>query len=193
MSDILATNKWKTNAHLIADVARLGYLNGDVLDMTYGKGTFWKQCRPEHLVTNDYYADPLSVDLHYDFRYMDGLPRNGFDTVVFDPPYKLSGTPALGQFDVRYGIDKPMTVGERLAVIRDGADEAARLTRKYVIIKCQDQVVSGKVYWQTDMLTDLMAGWGYKKLERFDFIYTPRKQRSQIHARRNTSQLLVFG
>ena len=34
---VLAAKSWKTSADLIADVAKLGYLNGNILDPTYGK------------------------------------------------------------------------------------------------------------------------------------------------------------
>lgn len=188
--DVLATHRWPTNAHLIADVARLGYLDGHVLDATYGEGNFWTVWRPERLTTMDKYK-PADVQGDFVFPPFDDLT---FDSVVFDPPYKLSGTPALGQFDDRYGIDKPMSYADRMELILDGVYACSHLARKYLLVKCQDQVVSGKVTWQTDEITrDLTyTGW-WRKVDRFDFIYTPRPQRGrQVHARRNTSQLLVF-
>jgi len=189
VSDVLATHRWPTNAHLIADCARLGYLDGRVLDATYGPhGGFWKVWTPAVLVTNDLYAP---ADTAADFRALPFRDQS-FDAVVFDPPYKLSGTPSLGQFDTRYGIDRVLTLAEKIALILDGAAECWRVARRYLLVKCQDQVVCGRVRWQTDEITERLAGLGARKADRFDFVYTPRKQRSQVHARRNTSQLLVF-
>lgn len=191
MSDIRATRAWPTNAHMIADVAKLGYLDGAVLDATYGEGNFWTVWRPVSLTTNDLWKP---ADHHYDFRAM-GFPDHAFHAVVFDPPYKLSGTPALGQFDYRYGTDKAMTFTERMALLREGALECARVASSHLLIKCQDQVVSGRVYWQTDYFTSLLTAGGWTKVDRFDFVYNPRPQpgnRRQQHARRNSSQLLVF-
>jgi hypothetical protein len=55
---VAAAKRWPTNAHLIADVARLGYLDGRVIDVTYGEhGGFWKVWRPEHLVAHDLVTD----------------------------------------------------------------------------------------------------------------------------------------
>src|SRR5688572_7157801 len=102
VQDVVATARWATNADLIADVARLGYLDGVVLDATHGEGNFWTVWQPEILVTND--VNPEKGAQHqYDFRKL-GWGECEFDAVVFDPPYKLSGTPSLGEFDYRYGI-----------------------------------------------------------------------------------------
>jgi len=188
--EIMATAIWTDNSHLIYEVAQLGYISvdGPVLDATYGEGTFWKRFTPPHMVKNDLYK---RAHMHADFRKLP-VSDGYFDTVVFDPPYKLSGTPALGQFDQRYGIDKPVPWQERMNIIIDGAVECLRVTKPggTLLVKCQDQVCSGRVIWQTDILTKVLAP--AQKIDRFDFIYSPRAQRSQEHARRNTSQLLVF-
>jgi len=56
---VLAVNHWASNAHLILDVHRLGYLRDDdrVVDVTYGRGTFWKLWRPGTLDTHDFAID----------------------------------------------------------------------------------------------------------------------------------------
>lgn len=189
---VLATQAWPTNAELIADVAKLGYLDGTVLDATYGEGNFWTVFRPEQLATNDAFKP---ADTHYSYLDLFAFPKQWFDTVVFDPPYKLSGTPSLGEFDNRYGIAEYMPMQERLADIRMGARECFRVARKYLLVKCQDQVCAGKIRWQTNMVIDAIEGVGGELVDRFDFIYTPRPQpngRRQVHASRNTSTLLVF-
>ena len=191
--DVLAAGTWKNNGELIADVARLGHLDGSVLDMTYGKGRFWSVFRPERMVTNDRYKP---ADTCADFR---SLPFESkiFDTVVFDPPYRLNGTPDQ-DFDSDYGIDQAMPWQERMTLIVQGTAEALRLARRRVLVKCQDQVVSGAVRFQTDAITTVAAAhrFQFRKIDRFDIPVKGRKQpegRRQIHARNNRSTLLVLG
>ncbi len=188
-----ATHEWADNAALIEDVARLGYLDGHVLDATFGLGNFWTRWQPEVLVTND--LNPEKGAQHqYDFRKL-GWAEQEFDAVVFDPPYKLSGTPALGEFDERYGIDQVQSRNERMKMIAEGTLECWRVTDSFLLVKCQDQVEGGKVRWQTDLVTHMVMTAGGSKVDRFDFIYKPRPQpgnRQQRRARRNTSTLLVF-
>jgi hypothetical protein len=108
---ILAHGDWKTNAELIRDCASLGYLHGDwyTLDPTYGLGTFWSLWRPHTLVASD--IDPAK-SLWGGATDFTNLPwsNNLFDAVVFDPPYKLNGTPDADR---------------RPAVRRSHADEVA--------------------------------------------------------------------
>lgn len=68
------------------------------------------------------------------------------------------------------------------------------MTENILIVKCQDQVVSGKVVWQTDIVTYAAGQVGMKKVDRLDFLTDPRPQphTRQILARRNYSTLLVF-
>lgn len=191
---ILATSKWATNADLIADCAALGYLREEwrTLDPTYGVGTFWKKWRPQNLVASDLF-DGKGESLIADFRYLP-FREHTFDAVVYDPPYKLNGTPDAA-IDNRYGVDEPTRWQDRMALIRDGFGECARvLADGYLLVKCQDQVCSGKVRWQTHMLMDEAREWCLGLVDRFDLLsYRPQPEgRRQVHARRNTSTLLVF-
>ena len=62
-----------------------------------------------------------------------------------------------------------------------------------LLVKCMDQVVSGKKVWQTHLVTNAVTESGDFTLEdRMDMLITPRKQRSQIHSRQNYSTLLIF-
>jgi len=175
------TADWADNSELIADVARLGYIVGTVLDPTYGEGTFWKAWRPDFLVGTDLDPEksgwilrpldsslsrlrcPKSVDFT-DLPYLD----LSFETVVFDPPYKFNGTPDPAE--ERYGTHKTTRWQDRLDLILSGVDECARVASRYLLVKCQDQVVSGRVVWQTDMVTDVANLAGFDKVDRFDFI-----------------------
>lgn len=201
MSDfypILAYGSWNDNAELIADVARLGYLDGRVLDCTWGYGTFWKNHRPSHLTGCDLDAAKSPIGFSVDFTAMPFRSRS-FDSVVFDPPYKLNGTPD-DTVDERYGVHEVRTWQQRMALMRAGLVECLRVGDQYVLMKCQDQVSSARVRWQTfEFQTLALAnGWGLK--DEFAFpTYRPQPSanpdgspRRQVHARRNVSSLLVF-
>lgn len=193
---INSIGNWKDNAELIADVAKLGFVAGDVLDLSYGNGTFWKHYKPPYLTTND--INPDKGD--HSYSVYDTPPREWvmrFDTVVWDPPYKLSGTPALGDFDERYGINTEMSVANKLELIRIGTVRAFEcvLPGGYVLIKCQDQVVSGALYEQSEDIKQIAKAMGAKLLDRAHLTYTPRPQpkgRRQLHLRNNFSTLLIF-
>ena len=187
-----AIHAWPTNGDLIADVAKLYDFGESVLDATYGRGRFWIKYRPPALVTNDLDPD-AEADNHYDFRRLP-WPNQSFDTVVFDPPYKLSGTPALGDFDDRYGLSRPQRWQDRMEMIADGAWECARVAKNLLLVKCQDQVVAGKVRWQTLTVIEAVAPV-MELVDRFDMLGGSRPQpgnRPQRHARGRGSTLLVF-
>lgn len=190
--EILRAYRWGSNARMIVDVADLGYIRDEVLDATYGLGGFWRKWTPKTLVANDLNS-PLATH-HFDFRH---LPFNNhrFPTVVYDPPYKLNGTPTGDAMDQRFGTGRHLTIKERLEMITEGAEECWRVTRDTLLVKCMDQVVSGQMVWQTVILTNLLNARGARLVDRFDFLMTPRKQpsgRVQKHARANYSTLLVF-
>lgn len=196
VSDVQSIGTWATNAELIADVATLGWLAGDlsVLDATYGLGRFWTKYRPPLLTGVDLNARKSPSGESVDFRHLPFADRS-FDVVVFDPPYKLNGTPSLEDFDDGYGVDEPSCWQDRMGLIADGTRECSRVARKHLLVKCQDQVVSGKMRWQTDVVTAVAYDAGFRKADRFDLrskgIPQPAGRR-QVHARHSASQLLVF-
>src|SRR5688572_16542597 len=98
---IYAISPYKSNAELIEAAAKLGYLKREwvTLDPTYGNGTFWKLWRPEALYCHDLAWTGMDFT---NLTYQD----SHFDAVVFDPPYKLNGTPTPG-VDTRYGVQVP--------------------------------------------------------------------------------------
>jgi hypothetical protein len=207
-AEVHAIGQWRNNAEMFVDVARLGYLDGSVLDATYGEGAFWNLHRPDGLVTNDLHK---SADHAHDYKHLP-WPDRSFDVVVYDPPYKLQGTPRMGAFDGRYGLEgrvrdvpddfdkwygtgKSVPWQERMADIAAGAVECYRVSAKWLLVKCQDQVASAKVRWQTDVVTEAVERAGGRKADRFDLTSAPRPQpgsRRQVHARRNHSTLLIF-
>lgn len=192
---ILTATAWKTNAHLIKDVAKLGYLDGSVLDVTYGYGVFWQLFKPDDFTACD--LDPAKSPLGYsvDFTNLKGIfDRSSFDTVVLDPPYKLNGMPTE-EVDERYGVHEVATWRDRYSLINRGILECSLYTRHYLLLKCMDQVVSGKKRWQTIDFTATARACGMELEDRFDMLVNPRQQpggRRQVHAQGNYSTLLVF-
>lgn len=186
---VLAIGKWPTNADMIVDVARLGYLDGRVLDATWGLGNFWTRWTPEELVAHDLYTLD-GVDFR-DLPHADGT----FNAVVLDGPYKLNGTSSAP--DERYGVHERATRDERHELIMDGMTECARCVAPggTLLVKCQDQVEGGHVRWQTIMFTTHAEIELGLRLEDSFLFPGGRAQplgRQQAHARRNYSTLLVF-
>lgn len=186
----------RTNDQLIADVAQVGYLNREwrTLDPTYGAGVFWKLWRPRasKFVACDLVPHKSPFGRPVDFRDLPWRARS-FRVVVFDPPYKLNGTPDE-KIDERYGVHIPTRWRDLMQLCRDGLVEACRVSRDLVLMKCQDQVCSGKVRWQTRDFADVAAACGFGLRDRFDNLsYRPQPaDRRQVHARHNTSTLLVL-
>lgn len=187
---IMAASAWPTNAHLIEAVHQLGYINDEdaVLDPTYGLGKWWSRWKPANLVAHDLYT----LD-GVDFTNLPHGVRE-FDVVAFDPPYKLNGTGS--QPDERYGVHRYAAWQERHALIRAGMTECVRVLKPKgrLLVRCQDQVCGGKVRWQTIEFANHGHSLG---LDLVDTLYRlgSRAQpagRTQQHARRNMSALLVF-
>lgn len=190
---VLRAHKWKNNAALFADVARLGYLDGSVLDTTWGLGNFWKLWQPEVLVGCD--INPgRARDVICDFSALP-FADTSFDSVVFDPEYKTSGSTSefnQGMHD-RFGVREYRHRPSWRTIYRGGFTEALRVARRYVLVKCQNQVANGQVQWQSFFLMFLAEEVGARCVDQFDLLFTPRPQRfPQKHARSNSSSLLVF-
>lgn len=126
------------NADLIASIAPI-YLSGSVLDVTYGRGMWWRRFKPEAFAGHDLAGDGV------DFRslpYEDG----SWDAVCFDPPYvpRQGPSPATRLEDPgfrnRYGLDSPRGPAELRALIAAGLAECARVARAFVLVKCCDYV-----------------------------------------------------
>lgn len=196
---VYAMGDRKFNSELMADCAKLGYLPEPVLDATYGSGMFWNDYKPDDLTMND--LVPITPEVYTtDFRRLHQYWDRVFGSVVFDPPYKMSGTqpkrkkgPAV--LNGLYGIgDEYMPVAERIDLMAQGLASCCQVSLKFVLAKCKDQVVSGKVCWQTDILTATAAQMGFRKRDALH-VYSATQQpkgRSQQHARRDYSTLLIF-
>jgi len=191
---ILAIGDYKNNAELIEACFNLGYIQELVLDCTYGYGKFWVNKKPENLVGTDIDPEKSLTGHSVDFCNMP-FEDLSFQTVVFDPPYKLNGTPTFSK-DERYGVHTPSRWQDRHSVIEKGISECVRVlkTKGYLLLKCQDQVVAGKVRWQTHLFSDYAEKLGCALCDKLHLVGgRPQPSgRSQIHARRNYSTLLIL-
>jgi hypothetical protein len=194
MSEVRAIGDRTNNAELMHDCMKLGYLDGYVLDMTYGLGRFWRIVRPLRMVTNDLDRATDAV-VHRDFTCLP-FRSNAFGSVVFDPPYKLNGTGGSHPSDKGYGVADSLSVESRMRLIFDGITEGARVLAPggHLLVKCQDQVVSGHKVWQTHLVGLQGRRVG---LDLVDMLhvqsYRPQPAgRRQLHSRGDYSTLLVF-
>ena len=196
---VYAISDATTNAQLIAQCAQLGHLTADMttLDATYGLGRFWTVWRPDRLYGCD--LDPTRArNAIADFTRLP-FPDGTFDAVVFDPPYKLNGSShgrGPASCDADYGVGGPaVRWQDRMQLCRDGIAECARVLRPggTLLVKCQDQVVSGQVRWQTHDFAAHAAAHGCRLVDQLHLrSYRPQPAgRRQVHARRNYSTLLI--
>lgn len=163
---VKAYGNWRNNAEMIADVAKLGYLDGRVMDLTYGEGNFWTVFHP-----------PRRKFVAHDLYTLDGvdatepLPHRklSFNAIVIDFPYAFRGR-ASKDFDGKYGVDEYEPAHVIMERIFAGMTQAAVCLAHegYLLVKCQDQVVSGHVRWQTDEITKHGEVLRLRKEDRFD-------------------------
>jgi hypothetical protein len=132
-----------TNADLIAQVAPL-YLSGSVLDVTYGRGMWWRRYTPARFAFHDITLDGV------DFRELPYADAS-WDAVCFDPPYVPRQGTAPPQrlrdarFRTHYGLDVPRSRADLGILIEQGVAECARVARRWVLVKCCDYV-NGKQF-----------------------------------------------
>lgn len=185
----------RTNADLIAYVAPLWIGDDPVVDVTYGRGNFWKKFTPSKLTAHDLHT----VD-GVDFRCLP-YDNNSLPVVVFDPPYVSPGgrdKSTIADFNGRFGLHTtPRTPAELQVMIRDGIDECARvLARKgRLLVKCMDYVNGGRLILGRHAIVQDALENGLRCED--EFIHhsgvgpQPPRQR-QFHSRRAHSYLLVF-
>lgn len=196
------------NSQLMSDVHQLGYLQDDqsVLDVTFGKGNFWNDFVPRRFWASDLDHQIEQPGNHFpvDVQKADftntNWNDNQFHTLVFDPPYKYNGTPTnTGGIDGAFGVNDLSNPDDRDRLIRIGLNECLRLATDVIMVKCQNQVVSGRLRRQQWMVANWVTeqglfvdGW---RLADELFVYSYRPQpagRKQQHAHSTTSALLIF-
>jgi hypothetical protein len=195
---------WPSNAELIVDVARLGWLRPGwrVLDPTFGRGTWWKLWRPRHLDCHDLRLDGV------DFTRLPH-PAGYYDAVAFDPPYVATGgrdTSTVPEFQDRYGLyEAPGSPRQLQQLIDRGLAECTRVVRPrgLVLVKCADYVSSGRLWPGVFRTFERAERLGLELVDELVHATEPGMQPldrtrkddepvRQHHARFNSSTLLVF-
>lgn len=207
VAPVLSVITHRRNADLIAEIQPLWIKPEDaVLDVTYGKGQWWKKYRPANLTTNDLDTS-LNTDFHYAFNHLPTAWTESYDVVAFDPPYVCKGgrkTSTIPAMDAAYGLaEAPKNPRALFGWIDGGMKGCARVLRPKgrLLVKCSDFISSGKYQ---DGYTNILYAGAVCSLEHVDtFIHAsgtgpqPKKNRDgshcrQIHGRRAHSYLVVF-
>jgi len=200
----ILTAKVGTNAEQFPEILELFVPPpAKILDMTFGNGVFWN-------LVNDSY-DVWANDIHpekgyfsYDFTEISRYINETFDAVVLDPPYMYhSSTSHKESLDRNYGNNRRVRRGIHGVdaiheMYRQGMQEAIKLLvpRGILIVKCMDQIMSGKQYRQHIAVWEI-ATQELNLLDEDSFVMVQRgtpvmRHNYQIHARKNHSFWWVF-
>lgn len=183
----------RTNALLMKQMHRLGYVVEPAADLTAGLGVFWGELDDIDVTLFD--IEPKREDVvAFDFR-LDVLPMS-YATIVVDPPYKLCGRPSGAEIDNRYGVVKYRTPREIDELYRSAIACAAKALTPTgsLLVKSQDQIVGGKLKEQSLLVRAAAAEHGLRVVDKaFVNGYRPQPAgRSQKHFAANMSELTVL-
>jgi len=203
---VLEAQEWEDNSDLISAVFDIhvwpkpwaqGPDGPRVMDVTYGRGLWWKW-----IVGRGH--EFTSHDIKHDGVDFTNLPEESesMDVIAFDPDYVAPGgrdTSTIPDFNERYGLNDPYESPRSLqAHINDGLTECARVLRPQgiLLVKCSTYISSGKP-WLGEYHT---IGHGLEIGLKVEDIFVhisgtgpqPKREGRQKHARSNSSRLIVL-
>lgn len=153
------------NDELIAHYVNPLFPIDDCLDVTYGRGLWWKLHMPAKFASHD-----LAID-GVDFRR---LPEesDSVGQVALDPPYMPIGgrrtkSPSVTEFNDRFGlVGAPTSPALLRALYAEGMTEAMRVLRPggFLIVKSTNYTSSGKHQPQSFWVMSDAEALGYKPL-----------------------------
>lgn len=166
------------------------------LDPTYSKGIFYKNIQ-EPRYKSDLY--PLSEDvLLADCRNLSFYRSGKFKSIMFDPPFIISGTDKENTSHMRKRFGDYRTIKDLFEFYNDSLKEFYRLLEPagILIFKCQDTVSSGKQYLSHVKIINMAEKLGFYSKDLFilqakNRMLDPRIKQ-QRHARKFHSYFLVF-
>ena len=189
----LLTSRVGGNADVFPDILLLYVSDGSrVLDMTWGRGVFWKNVTVAYARTTVDNATP--ADVCADFTRLP-FGDSSFDACVLDPPYMHGGATVKASINAPYRNQNT----SHESVIRlyvGGFLEAARVLRQggRLITKCQDEIESGRQHLSHVELLQTLEVLGFKTLDLFVLVQTTTpaiREPVQKTARKNHSYFIV--
>lgn len=178
------------SATVIRDLAALYFPRArTALDLTYGRGVFWRKKRPELEVLGMDRQSLPEVSVVGDFTaapFADG----SFDLVVLDPPY-LTNTGRTNRSAYESRFASYPTPGELWLAVTAGALEARRLARQGFIVKVQDHVHNQRVIWMDQWVIEAV-GWPCDRQLTVRRPFIDPKWRTQRHLKRVHAVYLVY-
>ncbi len=196
------------NAEIFPQILKLHVPKGaTVADVTWGKGTFWKEVK-----TKDYKLLATDIDSGVDCRELP-YDDDSIDCVVLDPPYMeglyrkskshLAGSGTHAAFRTHYSNGDTTNGGPKWhAAVTElyfrAGREAYRVLRKkgVLIVKCQDEVSANRQWLTHVEIINEYASLGFYTKDLFVVIRRNRptvsRLKKQVHARKNHSYFLIF-
>jgi tRNA G10 N-methylase Trm11 len=213
-SDYVVTAKVGHNDEQFPDILKLYVPKGSTIaDVTWGRGIFWKQVNDYdyRILRSDLNAD--SVDVRSDFQRLP-YADSSLDGLVLDPPYlytggwktlrgyfhedneRWSGSTYGNKERAEKGVSGVQAVDQ---MYFQGILEAHRCLKHkgILILKCMDQVMSGKQVWAHFTYNEFACAHGFRSEDLFVTVRKSlplmrHKPEAQKHARKNHSYFLVL-
>lgn len=187
------TSRCGNNADLFPEVLKIYVPVGSrVVDVTYGKGVFWKQI-------NESQYEITKHDLGADGVDCRALPHGDgeFDAHVFDPPYMNGGSGVKASLNNCYKNPGHNSYEAVLRLYVLGCLEGYRVVKRdgVLIVKCQPGIAD-HVQRPIHVHLITMLPWMGLRFED-EFVLSSQappiqRHQKQQHARKNHSYFLVF-
>lgn len=201
MSVIKSVIQSTSNAALLEAAAALWIRPDDkIIDLTWGKGVFWKGEWSRHLRV---WHDPV-----VDYTNLEDNFGAEFDVAVFDPPYVAKGgreTSGIPKFDQSYGLrDAARTPKDLVAYNTRGVAGSMAILKPggRLFLKCADYISSGRYQTTHHDMVSAALRVGFEQVDEFILVRSsagpqPKTNRDgsprrQVHSRRVHSFLCIF-
>jgi len=191
--ELITTAKVGDNSDIFPGILKL-YAKPEctIADVTYGKGVFWKKV--DKTLYNLLLSDIL-IGVDYN-----NLPyhNNLIDVLILDPPY-MGHSGGKNYSPARnYNVNIKKYDPKYIEILYfGGIDEAHRVLIKngILIIKCQDEIQSGKQNLNHSKIIDYCVENGFIVEDIFILVQKNKpimRHDYQLHARKNHSYFVVF-
>jgi hypothetical protein len=190
----ILTSMTGSNADIFPSILKMYVKEGSIIaDVTWGRGAFWSQ-----VDTSKYDLRPSDLLTGTDFRHLP-YEDHSIDCLVLDPPYCHGGKTLHAGLQKNYNNVSTAAL-DHWGIIRlygSGIIEASRVLKPrtgIIILKCQDEIESGKQCWSHMELTQLLTLFGFEVLDLLVLVqdHAPmQRQELQHHARKNHSFFIV--